>query len=220
MVGPRVAHRRMTTWFATWSPIRVVARTHQSRSREVSAVPSGRIRRLSRPVRHRSPTPGRFVIDLFTLDGTGVHQAISATAEAWRNPPGTLAGGCDCLAGVDLPISAAHCAAEDRVVQPRSDGSERCSRAVEMRLTADQRRAPAPPVSTRPRTERQKRHVRRGTQLSSRRDCGDEALRPGCSFESLAALRRYRCAVAAGTSFSALPRRVRPQGRALSVQGS
>lgn len=31
--------------------------------------------------------PDEFVMDLFTLDGARVHQAISATAAAWRNPP-------------------------------------------------------------------------------------------------------------------------------------
>jgi predicted nucleic acid-binding protein len=51
--------------------------------------------------------PDEFVMDLFTLDGARVHQAISATAAAWRNPPGTPADVCDRLAAAGLPISAA-----------------------------------------------------------------------------------------------------------------
>ncbi|WKX01749.1 PIN domain-containing protein (plasmid) [Rhodococcus aetherivorans] len=51
--------------------------------------------------------PDEFVMDLFTLDGARVHHAISATAAAWRNPPGTPADVCDRLAAAGLPISAA-----------------------------------------------------------------------------------------------------------------
>ncbi|MGN5237694.1 MULTISPECIES: PIN domain-containing protein [unclassified Rhodococcus (in: high G+C Gram-positive bacteria)] len=51
--------------------------------------------------------PDEFVMDLFTLDGARVHQAISATAAAWRNPPSTPADVCDRLAAAGLPISAA-----------------------------------------------------------------------------------------------------------------
>ncbi|WP_342661666.1 PIN domain-containing protein [Rhodococcus ruber] len=51
--------------------------------------------------------PDEFVMDLFTLDGARVHQAISATAAAWRNPPGTPADVCDRLAAAGLPIPAA-----------------------------------------------------------------------------------------------------------------
>lgn len=51
--------------------------------------------------------PDEFVMDLFILDGARVHQAISATAAAWRNPPGTPADVCDRLASAGLPISAA-----------------------------------------------------------------------------------------------------------------
>lgn len=51
--------------------------------------------------------PDEFVMDLFTLDGARVHQAISATAAAWRNPPGAPADVCDRLAAAGFPISAA-----------------------------------------------------------------------------------------------------------------
>ena len=51
--------------------------------------------------------PDEFVMDLFHLDGARVHQAVSATAAAWRNPPGTPADVCDRLAAAGLPISAA-----------------------------------------------------------------------------------------------------------------
>ncbi|WP_349536543.1 hypothetical protein [Rhodococcus rhodochrous] len=51
--------------------------------------------------------PDEFVMDLFMLDGARVHQAISATAAVWRNPPGTPADVCDRLAAAGLPISAA-----------------------------------------------------------------------------------------------------------------
>ncbi|WP_009475405.1 hypothetical protein [Rhodococcus sp. JVH1] len=51
--------------------------------------------------------PDEFVMDLFHLDGVRVHQAISATAAAWRHPPGTPADVCDRLAAAGLPISAA-----------------------------------------------------------------------------------------------------------------
>lgn len=51
--------------------------------------------------------PDEFVMDLFNLDGVRVHQAISATAAAWSNPPGTPADVCDRLVAADLPISAA-----------------------------------------------------------------------------------------------------------------
>ncbi|MCQ4120855.1 PIN domain-containing protein [Rhodococcus tibetensis] len=51
--------------------------------------------------------PGEFVMDLFHLDGVRVHQAVSATAAAWRNPPGNP-GRCVCrLVAAGLPISAA-----------------------------------------------------------------------------------------------------------------
>ncbi|HEY5855140.1 MAG TPA: PIN domain-containing protein [Aldersonia sp.] len=51
--------------------------------------------------------PDEFVMDLFALDGARVRQAISATAAAWRNPPGTPADVCDRLVAAGLPISAA-----------------------------------------------------------------------------------------------------------------
>lgn len=51
--------------------------------------------------------PDEFVMELFTFDGARLHQAISATAAAWRNPPGTPADVCDRLAAAGLPISAA-----------------------------------------------------------------------------------------------------------------
>ncbi|MFD6860325.1 PIN domain-containing protein [Rhodococcus sp. NPDC060090] len=51
--------------------------------------------------------PDEFVMDLFNLDGARVHQAVSATAAAWRNPPGTPSDVCDRLAAAGLPISAA-----------------------------------------------------------------------------------------------------------------
>lgn len=51
--------------------------------------------------------PDEFVMDLFHLDGVRVHQAVSATAAAWRHPPGTPADVCDRLAAAGLPISAA-----------------------------------------------------------------------------------------------------------------
>ncbi|WP_235174860.1 PIN domain-containing protein [Tomitella biformata] len=51
--------------------------------------------------------PDEFVMDLVALDGAGVRQSISATAAAWRNPPGTPADVCDRLAAAGLPISAA-----------------------------------------------------------------------------------------------------------------
>ena len=51
--------------------------------------------------------PDEFVMDLFHLDGVRVHQAVSATAAAWRNPPGTPADVCDRLVAAGLPISAA-----------------------------------------------------------------------------------------------------------------
>nr|WP_242484962.1 PIN domain-containing protein [Rhodococcus sp. MS16] len=35
--------------------------------------------------------PDEFAMDLFNLDGVRVHQAVSATAAGWRNPPGTPA---------------------------------------------------------------------------------------------------------------------------------
>ncbi|ABH00564.1 conserved hypothetical protein (plasmid) [Rhodococcus jostii RHA1] len=51
--------------------------------------------------------PDEFVMDLFHLDGVRVHQAVSATAAAWRHPPGTPADVCDRLAAAALPISSA-----------------------------------------------------------------------------------------------------------------
>ncbi|WP_160094558.1 PIN domain-containing protein [Rhodococcus sp. T7] len=51
--------------------------------------------------------PDEFVMDLFNLDGVRVHQAVSATAAVWRNPPGTPADVCDRLAAAGLPIAAA-----------------------------------------------------------------------------------------------------------------
>jgi hypothetical protein len=51
--------------------------------------------------------PDEFVMDLFHLDGVRVHQAVSATAAGWRNPPGTPADVCDRLVAAGLPISAA-----------------------------------------------------------------------------------------------------------------
>ncbi|EKT80473.1 hypothetical protein WSS_A22178 [Rhodococcus opacus M213] len=46
-------------------------------------------------------------MDLFHLDGVRVHQTVSATAAAWRNPPGTPADECDRLvaAGRAQPLS-------------------------------------------------------------------------------------------------------------------
>ena len=69
--------------------------------------------------------PDEFVMDLFHLDGVRVHQAVSATATAWRNPPGTPADVCDRLAAAGYLFPRLRSAAErnDRLVWPSRAGS-------------------------------------------------------------------------------------------------
>lgn len=73
--------------------------------------------------------PDEFVMHLFTLDGARVRQAISATAAAWRNPPGTPTDVCDRLAAAGLPMSAAALRRSESTMRPMwSDCSESCFR--------------------------------------------------------------------------------------------
>lgn len=97
--GPDPPRRGRPACTRRRDPLRSAGHRH----REPARLPRDR----TCPVRHRGPAPDEFVMDLFTLDGARVHQAISATAAAWRNPPGTPADVCDRLAAAGLPISAA-----------------------------------------------------------------------------------------------------------------